>query len=420
MDARAVNDTVYPCGARKAWSTVLGSFLILFCATGVLQAFGVFQDYYTTVFLTKYSASDISWIGSVQVFFELILGVVAGRLYDAGYCRSMIALASLLFSFSYFMLSLVQKEQYYQVFLAQGIGLGIGIGFLFMPVCTLASAHFKSNQALAVGIVLAGGPLGAVLYSIMLNYMLNSSIGFAWSIRTAAFLSTALLLIGNLMITIPPSPPVTSSERKSSLKSMRDWPYILTVMSGFIMLLEMYFPIYFVQLFAAKHGVSKILTFYCLSIINIVGFFSRIASNAYAKHFGAINLSIISCTLNGLVLFGMLGCNTPYGLVLFSIFYGFFFGSTVSLFLPVAAYLAPSDADLGMVLGYAWGPAGIAALVGPPLGAALLGQNYVWWRGVVFAALTFIVAAALQLIARQIHARRIKQKLEMQDHPEKI
>ena len=52
-----------------------------------------------------------------------------------------------------------------------------------MPVCTLASAHFKSNQALAVvrlkgaysyasdsylthqGIVLAGGPLGAVLYS---------------------------------------------------------------------------------------------------------------------------------------------------------------------------------------------------------------------------------------------------------------
>jgi hypothetical protein len=153
----------------------------------------------------------------------------------------------------------------------------------------------------------------------MLNYMLNSSIGFAWSIRTAAFLSAALLLVGNLMITVPPSPSVTSSERKSSLKSMRDWPYLLTVMSGFIMLLEMYFPIYFVQLFAAKHGVSKVLTFYCLSIVNIMGFFSRIASNAYAKHFGVINLSIISCALNGLVLFGMLGCNTPYGLVLFSV-----------------------------------------------------------------------------------------------------
>lgn len=39
-----------------------------------------------------------------------------------------------------------------------------------------------------------------------------------------------------------------------------------------------------------------------------------------------------------------------------------------------------------MVLGLAWGPGGIAALVGPPLGAALLGTNYIWWRGVVFAA----------------------------------
>ncbi|KAF8329279.1 major facilitator superfamily domain-containing protein [Amanita rubescens] len=242
MEETAVN--VYPCGAKKAWSTLCGSFLILVCATGVLQAFGVFQDYYTTVFLTKYTASDISWIGSVQVFFELVLGIVAGKLYDAGYCRSMITGASILFSFSYFMLSLVQKEQYYQTFLAQGIGLGIAIGFLFVPACTLASIHFKYNQALAVGIVLAGGPLGAVVYTIMLNYMLNSSIGFAWSIRAAAFLSAALLLVGNLMITVPPSPSVTASERKSSLKSMRDWPYLLTVMSGFIMLLEMYFPIY--------------------------------------------------------------------------------------------------------------------------------------------------------------------------------
>ena len=149
--------------------------------------------------------------------------------------------------------------------------------------------------------------------------MLNSSIGFAWSVRAAALLSTVCLLVGNLIITVPPIPSVTSSERKSSLKSMRDWPYILTVISGFIMLLESYFPVYFVQLYASRHGVSKTLTFYCISIINISGMFSRIVVGVCAKRFGAINLSIASCALNGFVLFGMLWCNTSYGLVLFSI-----------------------------------------------------------------------------------------------------
>ncbi|KAF8625298.1 hypothetical protein AX15_005432, partial [Amanita polypyramis BW_CC] len=392
----------------------IGSFLILFCVTGALQAFGVYQDYYTTEFLANYTASEISWIGSVQVSFELLLGIVGGKLYDAGYCRSTITGASLLFSFSHSMLSLVQKRQFYQVFLAQGIGLGIAIGFLFIPTCTLASDHFKSNPALAVGIVTGGGSFGAVVYSIMLNYMLNSSIGFAWSVRAVTLLLTVCLLVGNLMITVPPRPSVAPSERSSTIKAMRDWPYVLTVVSGFVMLLASYFPVYFVQLYAWRHGVSKTLTTYSLCIMNIAGCFSRIGINACAKRLGAINLSIACCALNGFVLFGLLGSDTAYGLVLFSIFYGAFFGSTISLFLPVVAYLAPSEADIGKVLGYAWGLGGIAATIGPPLSAAILGKDYIWWQAVFFAALCFFVTAALQLTARQIHAHRLKKKLDMQ------
>ncbi|KAF8624636.1 hypothetical protein AX15_005790 [Amanita polypyramis BW_CC] len=283
-----------------------------------------------------------------------------------------------------------------------------------MPACTLVSHHFKPDHALPMGIALAGGSFGAVVYSIMLNYMLNSPIGFAWSVRVVALLSAVCLLGGNMMITVPPNPPLPPSERKSSLEGMRDWPYLLIATSGFIMLLATYFPVYFVQLYASSHGVSETLTFYSLSIINIVGVFSRVGANAYAERFGTINLSIASCSLNGFVIIGMLGSNTPYGLVLFSVFYGFFFGSTISLFLPVVAYVAPSDADMGKVLGYAWAPGGIAALIGPPLSAALLGKDYIWWRGILFASLCYNLAAALQLVARQIHNHRMEQKWGVQ------
>ncbi|PFH53670.1 hypothetical protein AMATHDRAFT_907 [Amanita thiersii Skay4041] len=402
----------YPLGKRRAWSTVFGSFLILICATGVLQAFGVFEEFYATTWLTRYSASDISWIGSVQVFLELVIGAVGGKLYDSGYCRSMLWGGSSLFTFSILMLSFIKPEQYYQAFLAQAIGLGTSIGFLFVPACTLVSHHFKTNKALAVGIIMAGGPLGGIIYSIMLNYLFHSKVGFGWGVRIAALFSGVCLLVGNLAISVPPPSPTPPSERKHSMKSMRDWPYLLTVVTGFVILLETYFPVYFVQLFAKMHGVSQTLTFYCLALINVANMISRVGVNYYANKFGAINLFIISCALNGGVIFGMLGAGTAPGLVLFSLFHGLFFGSTLSLYYPMIVDMAPSEADMGKVMGYAWGPGGVAALIGPPLGGALLGKDFIWWRAVVFAALCFIVAAMIQLVARQIHVRRLKTRKE--------
>ncbi|PFH53669.1 hypothetical protein AMATHDRAFT_906 [Amanita thiersii Skay4041] len=411
LDQKMIKDhtEAHPLGKRRAWMTVFGSFLILNCATGVIHAFGVFEEYYVTTWLTNYTASEISWIGSVQVLLELVIGALGGYIYDAGHCGPMLWGGSFLFTFSILMLSFIKPQQYYQAFLAQAIGLGTGIGFLFVPACTLVSHHFRENKALAIGIILAGGPLGGIIYSSELNIAIDFK-GFAWGVRIATLFSGVCLFVGNLLISVPPLPPTTPSERKHSIKSMRDWPYILTVVGSFFVQLETYFPIYFVQLFAKMHGVPEKLTFYSLALINVTNMISRIAVNYYANRFGAINLYIISCVLNGCVIFGMLGCGTPVGLVLFSLFHGLFFGSIISLYPPVVVELAPSEADMGKAVGYAWAPSGIANMIGPPLCAALLGKNYIWWRPVVFAALCFIVGAMIQLIARQIHVQRLKKQ----------
>jgi len=49
-----------------------------------VSAFGVYQDYYTRVFLNNNTPSEISWIGSVQLFLQYALGVVVGRIFDIG------------------------------------------------------------------------------------------------------------------------------------------------------------------------------------------------------------------------------------------------------------------------------------------------------------------------------------------------
>lgn len=52
--------------------------------------------------------------------------------------------------FSHFMLSLVSPHQYYQVFLAQGLGMGIGIGLVYLSTSVIVTQHFKQNKSLAM------------------------------------------------------------------------------------------------------------------------------------------------------------------------------------------------------------------------------------------------------------------------------
>jgi hypothetical protein len=58
-------------GGLHGYLTVLGAFFALFAAFGQSMAFGSFQLWYSQNQLVDYTASDISWIGSVQlwVFF---------------------------------------------------------------------------------------------------------------------------------------------------------------------------------------------------------------------------------------------------------------------------------------------------------------------------------------------------------------
>ncbi|TFY78600.1 hypothetical protein EWM64_g5410 [Hericium alpestre] len=104
--------------------------------------------------------------------------------------------------------------------------------------------------------------------------------------------------------------------------------------------------------------------------------------------------------------FAMLGCVTPAGLLLFVIFYGFFFGASVAMYLPVIDALTPSGADKGKRMGMAVVPVGVACLIGPPISGAVLGADYAWWKGVVFASApvrrTYSLPEAITLMPRTL------------------
>ena len=67
-----------PDGGLEAWMQVAGAFFQFFNTWGLINAFGTFQTYYQSAF-PEQSASNISWIGSIDAFLLLSAGVITGR-----------------------------------------------------------------------------------------------------------------------------------------------------------------------------------------------------------------------------------------------------------------------------------------------------------------------------------------------------
>jgi len=74
-------------------------------------------DFYVREYLNeKYTSSQISWIGSVQLMLVLSIGLFSGRAFDTGYFYHLMIGGSLLLVFCVFMISLSQAGQFYQVY----------------------------------------------------------------------------------------------------------------------------------------------------------------------------------------------------------------------------------------------------------------------------------------------------------------
>lgn len=128
------------------------------CCRGILNTFGVYQEYYETSILSESTSSAISWIGTIQGFLLFFVCLIAGPLFDRGYFRYIIATGTFLVVFGMMMTSLANS--YYQILLAQGICVGLGVGCLFLPSLAIVATYFTSKRALMTGITAAGGSIG--------------------------------------------------------------------------------------------------------------------------------------------------------------------------------------------------------------------------------------------------------------------
>ncbi|CAE6532578.1 unnamed protein product [Rhizoctonia solani] len=375
-----------PDGGIVAWSTVAGAWLVLFCSFGYINAFGVYQDYYTRIYMTNKTSSDIAWIGSTQLCLQFLMGLVSGKLFDEGYLHVTVGFGSLLYIFCLFMLSLAKQEQYYQVFLPQAIGLGISLGFIFLPSISVISHHFSGRRSLAMGIAVSGASCGGIIFPIMLNKMFHRH-GFAWGVRSTAFVVLGCLIVANLLMkTRLPSKSKRLPTPLPDFKAiMTDSIYLAAIACAFLVMMGLFLPIFYIQLFAVVHGIDETLAFYSLAILNGASIFGRTIPNFIADKFGPFNLLIPCSAISGTLIFAMFDA---------------------SLISPMFISLANGFNEIGIRMGLAFAIIGFAALIGTPIAGALLGPELTWWRPIVFSGIIVLAGCTMLTIARGLQARR--------------
>lgn len=176
-----------PDGGLQAWTQALMGHLVVFNTWGYINSFGVFQTYY--VAKLGHPPSDISWVGSTQIFLLFFVGTFSGRATDAGLFKATFVAGSIFQLIGVFMTSLSTK--YWQLFLAQGLCTGLGNGLVFCPSLALLSTYFTKNRSLAIGIAASGSSTGGLVYPVIVQQLLPK-IGFPWTVRVLGFVMLAL------------------------------------------------------------------------------------------------------------------------------------------------------------------------------------------------------------------------------------
>ncbi|KAI1376885.1 MFS general substrate transporter [Hypoxylon crocopeplum] len=391
----ASQDIAPPPDGGAGWVQVFVGHLALFNTFGWFNSYGIFQDYYTEELHLPLSA--ISWTGSVQVFLLACIGMFSGRLFDAGYFRSLIAIGSVLQLLAVFLASI--SSQYWQLFLAQGVCGGLGAGILYCPIIACVATYFSKKRALAIALVTSGGATGGTIFPVIAQ-QLSGKVGFPWTMRVMGFvvLFNAAIMVTFARTRLPPRPRGPLVE----WAAFKELPYAFYTAGAFCLLWSVYLIYNYINHYGRTVlGMDASTSLNTLFIANAVGIPGRIipalVSDAYLGPFR----TLIPLTIgSGVLYFGWIGVQDPTSLYVFAVICGIVNGGVQTIAMAGLPTLTSDLSKVGARSGMIMTIGSFACLTGPPVAGALIDVadgSYLYmqiWAGCIMLLSACFVAAS--------------------------
>ncbi|KAH8106911.1 MFS general substrate transporter [Cristinia sonorae] len=386
-----------PDGGFKAWSAVFGAACGAFATFGYVNAWGVFQSYYEEQILRDTSPSTIAWIGSIEYALILAPGLLTGRMFDRGYVRLPISIASATLVASTFLTA--ECKKYWQFLLCQGILAGASCGIIFGPMMGLTSQWFKRKRGIALGCLAIGSSVGGTVFPIAARHLIQI-VGFKWMMRILGFIQLAALTITFLTVKrrLPPSP---ASTKMFDLNIFKSPAYSIYSLSSLIMFLGLYTVLTFIDVSAILSGISPEFSFYLVSIANASSGLGRFAGGALADKAGAMNVLIPSSLVAAVLTYAWPFAKSKGDFVAIAIIYGAFSGVYISLM--AAPLMSMGNAgNVGIMVGWTMTILSAGAIAGPPISGAINAATKGYKDVGYYAGSMIVLSCLLMSVVRYI------------------
>ncbi|EHY53570.1 hypothetical protein HRR83_003779 [Exophiala dermatitidis] len=388
----------FPDGGLRAWLTVAGAAACFFVSWGWINCIGVFQDYYMRDQLKEYSPSTVAWIPSLETFFMLATGPVAGYIFDNYGPRYLLVIGTFMHVFGLMMASI--SKEYYQFLLSQGVCSAIGACFLFNPAMNCVATWFYKKRGMAIGLAASGSSLGGVLFPIIVSRMIRET-GFPWAMRTCAFLILALCIFANLTLRTRLPPTKRPFSIWAFIHPFREVPMVLTTLAAFFFYWGM-FPVFsFITTVANGRGMSLALAQYIVSMLNAGSVFGRTLPGILGDKIGRFNVMTVFCTFTTILILAVwIPAKSNAGQIVFAPLFGFSSGAAIGLTPALIAQISPLK-EIGVRTGAVFAAGSIGALTGSPIGGQLITRDnggFLYLQ--LFGGCTCAVGCVFFLLAR--------------------
>jgi predicted MFS family arabinose efflux permease len=370
---------------------------------GIILSWGQFQATYELNQLRQESESTIAWIGSLQAFLAMFVGIFSGALYDLGYLHHLLISGSSLVVLGF--MATASSTKLWHFFLAQSVCCGTGCGLLWVPALSNIVAWFPpERRGRAMSVASIGAGVGAITYPIIFR-SLQRHTSFAWAVRTMAFVLLGTLL---LCILVSRDQPASVRSRRSILdySAFRDIPFMVVLLGYILTFSGLYTPMFYYPDFVIRKQVAgEDLAFYLLAVFSGASIPGRIIPVYLSSRWtGPVNMIIITTALSSILAFVWMAVRGVVGAVLFAVGYGFITGAVVTIGTLVPVPFSPSPNAVGARLGMCSGASAIGALFGAPSAGAIL-KDFSYTAVQIFTGSFLAGGAGLFLLGRFLKTR---------------
>ncbi|KAI0823576.1 MFS general substrate transporter [Trametes gibbosa] len=385
----------HPDGGLRAWLAISGCAAGACATFGLVNAWGVFQAYYQEQILSTTSPSTIAWIGSIQYALVFLPGLVVGRIFDMGWTKTPLGLASALVVAVCFLTA--ECTKYWHFLLCQGFALGLACGIIFGIVMGCPAHWFKHRLGFALGIMALGSSLGGTCFPIAVRNLIER-VGFKWTMRILGFIEIALLSFQFATVErrLPPKKHTGPFFDLSAFKSPQ---FSLYCLSSFLAFLGIYTVLTYIDVSAESKGIDPNFSFYLLAIANACSAVGRVSGGLLSDRLGPLTVMTPATFVAGILTYAWPFANTVGANIAIAIIYGGASGVYVSLLAAPVVRMGQTQ-DVGVRVGMSMTVIALGAVAGPPISGAITAATGSYKFTGVYAGTAVMVACCFLLATR--------------------